>query len=341
MEFSTPQLSCFPTYPASWYFVTESRALERSPHAIHVAGERVVVFRTQSGEAKALAASCPHMGAPLDRGSVVGERLRCAFHGWQFDGAGRCSESHARARIFATAERYGGVFVYAGERPLFALPEFEDESLRLCSARPFHIELETPWFMIAAQSFDLRHFREIHDRILIDEPVVESPSPHARRVTCRLRVAGESLMNRATRFVSGDEAEFQMTIWAGNIVLVRCSFSRDRTYGFVVTTPIDERRVRVTIIANAAESQSSIARWLLDPIRVRVKRAAIRSFASHDIPLLDGLEYRSHGLDGQDREIVDYLRWLAATSQPDLMDIPQHERSTISCGDTSSSSWSC
>jgi phenylpropionate dioxygenase-like ring-hydroxylating dioxygenase large terminal subunit len=34
--------------------------------------------------------SCPHKGAKLSIGKVCGDRLQCAYHGWQFDREGFC-----------------------------------------------------------------------------------------------------------------------------------------------------------------------------------------------------------------------------------------------------------
>ena len=33
---------------------------------------------------------CPHRGMPLSFGRFDGERVECAYHGWQFDTTGRC-----------------------------------------------------------------------------------------------------------------------------------------------------------------------------------------------------------------------------------------------------------
>src|SRR5262245_41163179 len=51
---------------------------------------RVVVLRGADGRARVLSAYCPHLGADLATGSVIGENLRCAFHHWEYDGSGRC-----------------------------------------------------------------------------------------------------------------------------------------------------------------------------------------------------------------------------------------------------------
>jgi len=53
----------------------------------------LVLFRTQSGQARVLDAICPHLGAHLGHGgSVNGESIACPFHGWEFDGEGYCTD---------------------------------------------------------------------------------------------------------------------------------------------------------------------------------------------------------------------------------------------------------
>lgn len=59
------------------------------PHAVQLAGERVVLFRDQAGQLSALIDRCPHRGVALSLGKVVDGQVECPFHGWRFDGQGR------------------------------------------------------------------------------------------------------------------------------------------------------------------------------------------------------------------------------------------------------------
>src|SRR5687767_9960417 len=51
---------------------------------------RVVAYRGEGGEARVVSAYCPHLGADLSSGSVVGENIRCMFHHWEYDPSGAC-----------------------------------------------------------------------------------------------------------------------------------------------------------------------------------------------------------------------------------------------------------
>jgi phenylpropionate dioxygenase-like ring-hydroxylating dioxygenase large terminal subunit len=78
--------------PFGWYAVSLSRDLavgEVKP--LHYLGKELVLFRTESGEAKLLDAYCPHLGAHIGHGGKVkGEHVACPFHGWEFNGEGVC-----------------------------------------------------------------------------------------------------------------------------------------------------------------------------------------------------------------------------------------------------------
>jgi nitrite reductase (NADH) small subunit len=50
-----------------------------------VAGERVAVFHTRSGQVFATQANCPHKNGPLADGLVGGGTVICPLHAWKFD----------------------------------------------------------------------------------------------------------------------------------------------------------------------------------------------------------------------------------------------------------------
>lgn len=77
----------------SWLRVAASTAVTTTPRPVVVGTRRLVVVRLHpGGPAIAVVDRCPHRLVPLSAGTVVEGRLRCAYHGWRFDGAGRCVE---------------------------------------------------------------------------------------------------------------------------------------------------------------------------------------------------------------------------------------------------------
>jgi phenylpropionate dioxygenase-like ring-hydroxylating dioxygenase large terminal subunit len=79
--------------PFGWYCVSLGQDLKVGEvKPLKYFGRELVLFRTESGEAKLLDAYCPHLGAHLGHGGKVqGESIACPFHGWQFNGEGACT----------------------------------------------------------------------------------------------------------------------------------------------------------------------------------------------------------------------------------------------------------
>ena len=129
--------------PNFWYPVGWSETFRPSSVVPITIWERdIAVYRTESGTLRALEDACLHKGVALSLGTVENERIVCAYHGWEFDGEGRCVRipylpperkcPKARIRAFPVRERYGIVWVFPGEPDLAAdsalpeVPEYDD-----------------------------------------------------------------------------------------------------------------------------------------------------------------------------------------------------------------------
>ena len=74
-----------------WYVACLSRALRPDrPLARTIFGTPLVLFRDTHGQAAALHDRCLHRHARLSAGRVINGCLACPYHGWTYDGAGRC-----------------------------------------------------------------------------------------------------------------------------------------------------------------------------------------------------------------------------------------------------------
>ena len=97
-----------------------------------VVGEPVVFFRKSDGTIAALADTCPHRLAPLHLGALNQDRVRCGYHGLEFDASGACVHnphgngaipSAARVAAFPVHERNLIAWIWMGE------PEKADAAL--------------------------------------------------------------------------------------------------------------------------------------------------------------------------------------------------------------------
>jgi len=110
-----------------WLPIARDADVSTRPLAVTAAGVPLVVLRPSPASGPVVFADrCPHRLVPLSAATVEGGRLRCAYHGWEFDAAGRCVELPSqesrppRAGLPAGPRvrvRDGVVEVAAGELP--------------------------------------------------------------------------------------------------------------------------------------------------------------------------------------------------------------------------------
>src|SRR3970282_1497927 len=98
---------------------------EAPPTRVRLLGESLVAFRDSRGRAGLLGEHCPHRRASLCLGRNEAGGLRCAYHGWKFDVAGRCLDmpsepagsgfrDKVRGEAYRVTERAGVLRAYPG-----------------------------------------------------------------------------------------------------------------------------------------------------------------------------------------------------------------------------------
>ena len=171
-------------YSQSWFVLCMSTELLADvPKRCDFLGGKVVAYRDASGQAHCVSAYCPHLGADLACGKVLGNHLQCAFHHWEFAPTGRCVRTaigekpppHARLFVFPVKEKYGLVWAFNGHAPLWDLPNFnaphDDESRLIWDVQrrdpPF---MCSPW-VFCCNTLDFQHSIAVHGVTLSEEMI--------------------------------------------------------------------------------------------------------------------------------------------------------------------------
>ena len=258
------------SFPASWYPLCRSSELKRKQVIKRTAfGLPLAVFRTASGKTGAVHSECVHMGADLARGRVTEERLQCPLHEWEYSALGMCEHIPASTTVPARArqmslicrEQYGMVFGFLGGKPTFDFPLFENSDHDIYSA-PYMMDFDTPYQVLAANSFDSQHFITVHHRRLLEPPALSSISPLHFSVDFRARVEGGHFHDHLLRRVGVDIVELSAHCWGGNNIFAYNA----RTNARILFTllPLTDKKTRVYIL-NVMPKQT--APWLPRPLR--------------------------------------------------------------------------
>ena len=156
-----------------WHPVTPNVQLKSDPMRVRLLGEDLVLFRRGDGRLGLVQERCPHRGASLACGMIEKDGLRCAYHGWKFDGEGKCVETPAepaestlkdRIRIdsYPVEELGGLIWAYLGPLPAPLLSRYEylvgDEFDRDVGVSV----MPCNWLQIAENNMDPYHVEYLH-----------------------------------------------------------------------------------------------------------------------------------------------------------------------------------
>lgn len=192
-----------------WWAVARSADIDTPQPAI-LLGERLVVYRTESGKPVVQSRRCPHRGGDFSQGKVHGESIACPYHGWQFAADGKCSHipsladqskipPRAAVATYPVIEKWGHIWTVLDQpaMPMYDLDIWRNLDLEWLAGPPLDSETGVA---VAIENFrDVAHFPFVHE-------VSMGPSPH---IVEPLKVKREGLdiwMQRTLTASNGDWA---------------------------------------------------------------------------------------------------------------------------------------
>jgi phenylpropionate dioxygenase-like ring-hydroxylating dioxygenase large terminal subunit len=110
----------------AWYVAAWTTEVSDAPIGRTICNQQIVLYRDADGAAVALTDRCAHRGFPLSAGSTCEGRIRCGYHGFQFDATGACKvvpgqtniASRLAVQSYPVAERDGWIWIWPGEATL-------------------------------------------------------------------------------------------------------------------------------------------------------------------------------------------------------------------------------
>ncbi len=138
-----------------WYPVCPSGFVKNQPISLRRLGYKIVLWRDPAGLVHALEDHCPHRGAPLSLGVILGDRLACPYHGVEVrhdgvvtrvPGSPGCKlEGSRAARRFHVTEAAGAIFVFNATDPHLESPPPLRLPEQLTSPEWSHFLCYTEW----------------------------------------------------------------------------------------------------------------------------------------------------------------------------------------------------
>ena len=165
----------------TWYVAAWSHEIADRPLHRKICGDHVALYRTKSGTVKAIGAVCPHRGANLSDGEVIGDSLRCPYHGWKFGADGKCDDipsqpdsipiqENARVPTYHVREQQGVVWIWPGQ---MMVPNIDPPTYDLLdSPNDYGVMLSQPAFLkahffnVVENAFDESHLCFIHQKTI-------------------------------------------------------------------------------------------------------------------------------------------------------------------------------
>jgi phenylpropionate dioxygenase-like ring-hydroxylating dioxygenase large terminal subunit len=206
----------------SWYVAGRSGSVARGRvRLLELGPRRIAVYRDADGQAHAVDARCPHLGADLTRGTVCSDGLRCAFHGWTFGPDGACTKAPGhpqppdrRARAYPILERWGFIWLFNGPSPRFDLPApAAEDGWRALALPPQTIRCHP--HLVLANGLDLTHYETLHGLEFTEPSRLLVSRPH--EVTVEMRGRPRSTVWRAVSGTRHADLVARFTTYGGSL----------------------------------------------------------------------------------------------------------------------------
>lgn len=313
----------------AWYIVATSEELNGEPIARKLFGMPVVLFRGEGGKAGVLVDRCPHRNVPLSLGRKKGDRLECAYHGWQFDTDGvcrfvpsLCGPSEARGRktgAFAVREQQGFVWMYGvadGE------PSFEPHRFAYFDAPGYttvtrKVQANATLYSTLENALDVPHTAFLHRGLFRSESRNIRIKARVKRTADRVEVeyVGEprppglvakilspsgGMVTHYDRFLLPSIAQVDYRIGDENHLLVDS-----------VMTPADDfETIIYAVVSYRMRIPGALVKPFLDPLAMRVfgQDAAVLERQTETVKRFGGEMFVSTEIDVIGKHITRLLR---------------------------------
>lgn len=211
-----------------WYAVLSDSALARGAiEEVRFWKESIALFRGHDGEVRAVENRCAHRQLPLTAGVVTGANIACQYHGWEYDGCGRCvSMAHElgknrtrmpkiKIRHYPVKIRYGLIWIFPGdperaeEVPLPEIPQLAGSDP--WPVVPIDVTIKSHFSMIVENVCDFNHAYLHRHKQPFTQPVLREHSREGNRIDVVYDTSFHE--SRISRLLADQKQLDQIKLW--------------------------------------------------------------------------------------------------------------------------------
>jgi nitrite reductase/ring-hydroxylating ferredoxin subunit len=257
-----------------------------------------VIYRDATGRPVVQGAYCPHLGADLSVGEVVGGQIRCAYHHWKFDCAGTCVDIPAGDRIppgariptYPSAEAWGLIWAFNGPAPTFPVPGIPgvEERELICETHFRGTRALDPWVSIS-NGVDFQHLRTLHGLAAV-EPDAVRVGPHS----LEYRIESPHFVQHGR--ITGVNTFAQYLSMAGEeafMLFCGAPIAHGQSMGFYAYGVRDDGTGRAGVAG-----------------RLETLRGFVQRLLAEDAPVLDTIRFRPRLLVASDRHLARFFKYV-------------------------------
>lgn len=252
-----------------WYAIEHSGAVGEKPRKLKVCGMELALFRRRSDRRVfALSNLCVHRGGSIADGWTQGDCIVCPYHGWEYEGDGRCSKIPANAPgsaipkkahvdAYPVEERYGLVWVYLGDLPaaerppIPELPEYGAPGWRTVTGE---FTWKAHYSRVVENGIDIAHTAFVHAGSFGNRDNPEIPAYDVEMLgdcAARAQVTLQPPLPRGLWKLlrrKRNPVTATVTVYMPNVSRLEIDLGEWRTIVFDVNVPIDEHTTRTLYV---------------------------------------------------------------------------------------------
>ncbi len=314
--------------PEAWYPVCpEAQLPVGTATSVLIGQQRIAVWRGTDGKVRAVDAFCPHMGADLANGRVVGNELECYFHQWRYDGTGCMTgtrtgvqtPSGVKTRAWPAATAYG--FVWAYSAPVAPYPVPTCAGLEGGEVVSWHLgrrRLYAHHHAMMAGGIDVQHFASVHDLDIEFELDIERKGATIADWHLGGAIPSKGWRARAGRLLLGDRFGYTARFAGGSIVgLTYGPQQRFRGKGRPLPplhilwgcTPLDNGVSDVDIFL-LTKKRPGVRGWLRSRALLAFTMALLGVLRDDDVKAFPFMRFHPHKLAPIDKSVVEFIKYV-------------------------------